>query len=70
MESPHISIRIPPKLNEQLIDYVQQHGLSKTEVMVSALIQYLGCEIEISLTQPMADVERRLAKLEAMVNTN
>jgi hypothetical protein len=68
MKSAHISVRIPPKLHEELRVYVEQNGLSKTEVVVSALAEYLQCQSEVSLSQKIVNFEKRLAQLETKVN--
>ena len=47
----------------------EQTGISKTEVVVSALASYLGCTEEISLTERMASIEAKMAQLEAMVKS-
>ncbi len=70
MQSPHISVRIPPKLNEQLESYIRDNGVSKTEAIVSAIARYLNCESEVPLIQRIVDLEERMADLEAMINYN
>jgi hypothetical protein len=48
---------------------MEQTGISKTEVVVSALALYLGCTEEISLTERMASLEAKMAQLEALVKS-
>lgn len=67
MANTHISIRIPPKLNSQLEAYTERHGATKTEILLSALAKYLEVEPEVSLTDRIASLERRLEKLEINV---
>ncbi|MDJ0633779.1 MAG: ribbon-helix-helix protein, CopG family [Xenococcaceae cyanobacterium MO_188.B29] len=65
MGKPQIAVRIPPSLMEKLNSYVEKTGSSKTEVIVGALAHYLGCAEAIPFGERMAEVERRLAVLEA-----
>ena len=43
MASPQFSVRIPPQLDEKLKEYAAKNGTTKTEVMIAALANYLGC---------------------------
>ena len=65
MIKPQITIRLEPSLLSELNQYVESTGSSKTEVVVSALAQYLGCVDQVSINQRMAELERRMAVLEA-----
>ena len=65
MIKPQITIRLSPSLLSELNQYVESTGTSKTEVVVSAIAQYLGCVDQISINQRMAELERRMAVLEA-----
>ncbi len=67
MGKPQIAVRIPPSLLAELNQYVERTGTSKTDVVVSAIAQYLGCAENVPLSQRMAEVERRLAELEVLV---
>ncbi len=67
MNTVQLGIRIPANLNQRLSDFMEQTGISKTDVVVSALASYLGCTEEISLTERMASIEAKMAQLEAMV---
>ncbi len=66
MNTVQLGIRIPANLNQRLSDFMEQTGISKTDVVVSALASYLGCTEEISLTERMASIEAKVAMLEAM----
>ena len=66
MESPHISVRIPPSLNNQLVEYVKENGLSKTEVMISALAHYLGSQTEVPLSTRVSQLEIKVKELEEL----
>jgi predicted DNA-binding protein len=64
MQRVQLGIRIPASLREKLENYVAETGSSKTEVVTSAIAQYLNCVEELSLSQRMAEFEKRLATLE------
>ena len=67
MGKPQIAVRIPPSLMEKLNSYVEKTGTSKTDVVVSAIAQYLGCPESVPLSQRVAELEARMAELEAEV---
>ena len=64
MNKAQISIRMPRSLLTQLNSYLEDAGLSRTEVIVRAIASYLSCEENISLHQRMTQVEQRLTDLE------
>ena len=70
MTKPQITVRLSPSLLAELDQYVDRTGTSKTDVVVSAISQYLGCAEEVPLSQRVAEVERRLGELEAKVNSD
>ena len=45
---PNISIRVPENIRKRLDEYVDKTNLTKTEVMVRALTQYLGINHELA----------------------
>ncbi len=65
MGKPQIAVRMPPSLMEKLNSYVKKTGTSKTDVVVSAIAQYLGCAENVPLNQRVAELERRVNELEA-----
>lgn len=69
VNTSQLGVRIPSHLNDQLKSYVAQTGISKTEVVISALASYLGCAEDIPLTERVASLEERMAVLEALVKT-
>ena len=64
MNKAQISLRMPRSLLTQLNSYLEDAGLSRTEVIVRAIASYLTCEENVSLHQRMTQVEQRLNKLE------
>ena len=64
MTKPQITIRISPSLLNSLNQYVEQIGTSKTDVVISAIAQYLGSAESKPFSQRLAEVERRVAELE------
>ena len=69
MTKSQIAVRIPPSLLTELNQYVERTGTSKTNVVVSALAQYLGCADNVPLTQRVAALEAQMAELTALVKT-
>ena len=69
MGKPQIAIRIPPPLLAELNQYVRLTGTSKTDVVTIAIAAYLGSNDSIPLSQRIAELERKLAELEALVKT-
>ncbi|OBQ41451.1 MAG: DNA-binding domain-containing protein [Anabaena sp. MDT14b] len=67
MSKPQIAIRLSPSLLQELNNYVELTGTSKTDVVVSAIAQYLGCADNVPLNQRMGDMERRMSELERKV---
>ncbi|MGB5594550.1 MAG: DNA-binding domain-containing protein [Crocosphaera sp.] len=65
MSKSQLGVRIPNTLLNKLNSYTQETGTSKTEVVVSAIAEYLGCADSVPLSQRVAEVERRLTMLEA-----
>ncbi len=67
MARPQIVIRIPPKIFEQLNTYIEQTGVSKTDVVLGALANYLGCAENLPLSQRVAQLEARMVQMEALI---
>ena len=65
MAKSQIAVRVSPSLLAELNQYVRQTGVSKTDVVVSAIATYLGCAETVPLSQRVADLERRIAVIEA-----
>ncbi|MGK7871765.1 MAG: DNA-binding domain-containing protein [Xenococcaceae cyanobacterium] len=69
MSRSQLAVRIPQFLNEKLNSYVARTGASKTEVVVGALAHYLECTSDLPLSQRMAELEAKVATLEAQMKT-
>ncbi|MEI6445523.1 MAG: DNA-binding domain-containing protein, partial [Nostocales cyanobacterium ELA583] len=54
-----------PSLLQELNNYVELTGTSKTDVVVSAISQYIGCADNMPLNQRMGELEKRLRELES-----
>ena len=65
MKKPQITVRLSPFLLAELDQYVQNSGTSKTDVVVSAIAQYIGCNEGVRLNQRVAELERRVAMVES-----
>jgi hypothetical protein len=68
MTKSQVAVRIPPSLLQELNSYVEQTGMSKTDVIVSAIAQYLGCTSVVPLSQRMAKLEAKVEELQALVH--
>ena len=66
MGKPQIAIRLSPSLLQELNNYVELTGTSKTDVVVSAISQYIGCADNVPLNQRVAELERRVRELESL----
>jgi hypothetical protein len=69
MGKPQIAIRIPLPLLAELNQYVSQTGTSKTDVVVSAIAAYLGSAESVPLSQRIAELEKRVGKVESKLET-
>ena len=67
MTKPQITIRLFPTLLTELNQYVESTGTSKTDVVVSAIAQYLGCAESMPFSQRLAELERRVATVETKI---
>lgn len=66
MAKSQVAVRIPPYLLQQLNNYVEQTGTCKTDVIVSAIAQDLGCTSAVPLSQRIAELEAKV-ELQALV---
>jgi metal-responsive CopG/Arc/MetJ family transcriptional regulator len=67
MSSVSVGVRIPSNLYEKLLAHVNKVHASKSEVIISALAQYLESTEDLPLSQRVAEVEKKLAVLESKV---
>ena len=67
MTKPQITVRLSPSLLASLDHYVERSGTSKTDVVVSAIAQYIGCADNTPLSQRVAELEMRVNQLETLV---
>jgi predicted DNA-binding protein len=69
MSKPQIAIRLSPSLLQELNNYVELTGTSKTDVVVSAISQYIGCADNMPLSQRVAELELQIKELRALVKS-
>jgi hypothetical protein len=69
MGKPQIAVRIPPPLLAELNQYVERVGTSKTDVIISAISQYLGCAETVPLSQRVSELELQLKKLRTLIES-
>ena len=67
MGKPQITVRISPSLLNSLNQYVESTGTSKTDVVISAIAQYLDCSDSKPVNQRLAELEKRMSAVEAKV---
>jgi hypothetical protein len=67
MSKSSLGLRIPTSLFNELNSYVEKTGTSKTEVVCSAIAEYLGCAENIPLSQRIAELEQKFVELEATI---
>lgn len=60
-----IAVRVPPSLFSKLKRYVQQTGLSQTDVIVSALAKHLDSVEGVPMIQRILELEKRVDALES-----
>ncbi|MBW4457620.1 MAG: DNA-binding domain-containing protein [Nostoc indistinguendum CM1-VF10] len=67
MNTVQLGIRIPKHLNQRLLDYAAQTGISKTEIVISALARYFGTTNDTPLAEKVTNLEKKVAMLEAAI---
>jgi len=67
MPSFQVGVRVPPKLHEKLASHAEKADTSKSEIILCALAQYLGCAEDVPISQRVAKIEKRLTALETEV---
>ena len=69
MAKPQITVRLSPSLLMELNHYVENIGTSKTDVVVSAIAQYIGCNESVRLSQRVAELELQMKELKTLVKS-
>ena len=67
MSSVSVGVRIPSNLYEKLLAHTSKVDVSKSEVIISALAQYLGSTEDIPLSQRVADLEAKVEELQVLL---
>ena len=71
MTKPFVAARIPQNIADKLQSHCKKEGIGKTDVIVNALAQYLGCSIENPIETKAIDrltvLEEKVAKLETTI---
>ena len=62
-----VGVRVPDLLHEKLAEHAAAMKVSKSEVVLSALAQYLDSASDVPMAVRMAAVEKRLTEVEALV---
>jgi len=70
MKKPQITVRLSPSLLMELDQYAKNSGTSKTDVVVSAIAQYIGCNESIRLSQRVAELELQMKELKTLVKSS
>jgi metal-responsive CopG/Arc/MetJ family transcriptional regulator len=68
MSSVSVGVRIPSNLYEKLLAHANKVRVSKSEVVISALANYLGCTENVPLSERVADMEAKVEELQVGVN--
>ena len=53
----------------ELDQYAENSGTSKTDVVVSAIAQYIGCNESVRLSQRVAELELQMKALKTLVKS-
>ena len=69
MKKPQITVRLSPSLLMELDQYVENSGTSKTDVVVSAIATYIGCNEDVRINQRVAELESQMKELQALVKS-
>jgi predicted DNA-binding protein len=67
MPNPFLGVRIPPELEQALLERMQHTGQSKSDIVIAALKTYLELP---SCHQRLTEVEERLAEVESALKTH
>jgi metal-responsive CopG/Arc/MetJ family transcriptional regulator len=67
MTSVSVGVPIPSNLYERLLAHTSKVKVSRSEVVISALANYLGATEDVPLSQKVADLEAKVEELQALV---
>ncbi len=70
MVKPQITVRLSPSLLAELNNYVENTGTSTTDVVVSAIAQYIGCNESVRINQRVAELELQMKELKTLVESS
>ena len=62
-----VGVRVPDLLHEKLAEHAAAMKVSKSEVVLSALAQYLDSATDVPMAVRMAMLENRVSEIEALV---
>lgn len=67
MPNPFLGVRIPPEIEQAIVERMQHTGQSKSDIVIAALKTYLELP---SCHQRLTQVEERLAEVESALKTH
>ncbi|MEH1904029.1 MAG: DNA-binding domain-containing protein [Nostoc sp.] len=62
MSNVSVGVQIPSSLYEKLLAHTSKVNVSKSEVVISALANYLGTTENVPLSQKVADLEVKVGR--------
>ncbi|MEL4896243.1 CopG family transcriptional regulator [Crocosphaera sp. Alani8] len=62
-----VGVKVPLLLHEKLAEHAATLNVSKSEVVLSALAQYLDSATDVPMAVRMAMLENRVSEIEALV---
>ncbi len=67
MSSVSVGVRVPSNLYDKLLAHTSKVHASKSEVIISALAQYLESTEDIPLSKRVAELETKVEELQVLV---
>ncbi|MDJ0719258.1 MAG: hypothetical protein QNJ54_34375 [Prochloraceae cyanobacterium] len=64
MSTISVGVRLPAHLHDMLVAYAAKAQTSKSEVIVTALVNYFNNPEDVPLSIKVADLEKRIVALE------
>jgi hypothetical protein len=58
-----VSVRFPPRIEEELVKYCVSQSMTKSEVLIRAVTQYLGSNDARAVLKPSADAMREASPI-------